>query len=223
MGAELADLLFSFVLFEKGYFLRPTVISGLADSSACMQEEIFGPVVCVAPFDAEEEVIRRANQVTIPSTTFNIARYLIHWLIDWFPNARVVAGQIWIVRCRVGTERGSLAENGPPAPSRYRVDQLLAGSFPGYAVRRKERKRNGPRRHGAFPRLVHGRNYYLLQVSISPPLPFPPLLRFEILSMSLSHNYNPTATTWKRERERERERKKMEFKFKLKREREREK
>lgn len=51
-------------LFTKGYFIRPTVIAGLPDSSACMQEEIFGPVVCVTPFDTEEEVIERANNVT---------------------------------------------------------------------------------------------------------------------------------------------------------------
>lgn len=36
-----------------------------------MQEEIFGPVVCVSSFDSEDEVIRRANNVTstIPTTT----------------------------------------------------------------------------------------------------------------------------------------------------------
>jgi len=48
---------------RKGYFIRPTVITELGDSSTCMQEEIFGPVVCVTPFDSEEEVVGRANQV----------------------------------------------------------------------------------------------------------------------------------------------------------------
>ncbi|XP_048035039.1 LOW QUALITY PROTEIN: 2-aminomuconic semialdehyde dehydrogenase [Megalobrama amblycephala] len=46
-----------------GYFMMPTVISGVKDSSALMQEEIFGPVTCVTPFDEEEEVISRANGV----------------------------------------------------------------------------------------------------------------------------------------------------------------
>ncbi|XP_055043844.2 2-aminomuconic semialdehyde dehydrogenase [Misgurnus anguillicaudatus] len=46
-----------------GYFMLPTVISGVADTSALMQEEIFGPVTCVTPFDKEEEVISRANAV----------------------------------------------------------------------------------------------------------------------------------------------------------------
>ncbi|KAK9954065.1 hypothetical protein ABG768_016172 [Culter alburnus] len=46
-----------------GYFMMPTIISGVKDSSALMQEEIFGPVTCVTPFDEEEEVISRANGV----------------------------------------------------------------------------------------------------------------------------------------------------------------
>lgn len=46
---------------KEGYFMRPTIITGLKDNSRCMQEEIFGPVTCVTPFDTEEEVICRAN------------------------------------------------------------------------------------------------------------------------------------------------------------------
>ncbi|XP_077990026.1 2-aminomuconic semialdehyde dehydrogenase-like isoform X2 [Glandiceps talaboti] len=48
---------------KEGYFMKPTVVSGLGDKSRCMQEEIFGPVVCITPFDSEEEVIQRANDV----------------------------------------------------------------------------------------------------------------------------------------------------------------
>lgn len=47
----------------EGYFMHPTVITGLADSTRCMQEEIFGPVVAIVPFETEEEVIKRANGV----------------------------------------------------------------------------------------------------------------------------------------------------------------
>ena len=38
-----------------GYFVPPTVITGLKDSSRCMQEEIFGPVVCIAKFSGDDE------------------------------------------------------------------------------------------------------------------------------------------------------------------------
>ncbi|XP_048387780.1 2-aminomuconic semialdehyde dehydrogenase isoform X2 [Stegostoma tigrinum] len=48
---------------KMGYFLLPTVITEVKDSSRCMQEEIFGPVTCVVPFETEEEVIQRANNV----------------------------------------------------------------------------------------------------------------------------------------------------------------
>uniref|UniRef100_V9KKH3 2-aminomuconic semialdehyde dehydrogenase n=1 Tax=Callorhinchus milii TaxID=7868 RepID=V9KKH3_CALMI len=48
---------------KMGYFLLPTVITDMMDDSCCMQEEIFGPVTCVVPFETEEEVIQRANNV----------------------------------------------------------------------------------------------------------------------------------------------------------------
>lgn len=44
-----------------GYFLAPTVIEGLAPQCRVNQEEIFGPVVTLVPFDTEEEVIAYAN------------------------------------------------------------------------------------------------------------------------------------------------------------------
>jgi 2-hydroxymuconic semialdehyde dehydrogenase len=46
---------------DGGYFLSPTVITGLGPRSRCMQEEIFGPVVTIAPFKTEEEAIEAAN------------------------------------------------------------------------------------------------------------------------------------------------------------------
>ncbi|KAF9203458.1 Aldehyde dehydrogenase 8 member A1 [Haplosporangium sp. Z 27] len=47
--------------FKNGYFLEPTIISGLTPSCRTMREEIFGPVVTIYPFDAEEEAITLAN------------------------------------------------------------------------------------------------------------------------------------------------------------------
>jgi betaine-aldehyde dehydrogenase len=45
----------------KGWFLEPTVLVGVGHSERCWKEEIFGPVVCIAPFDNEEEMIRDVN------------------------------------------------------------------------------------------------------------------------------------------------------------------
>ena len=46
---------------ENGYFIEPTVILGLPNTCRTNQEEIFGPVVSIMPFDTEEEAISLAN------------------------------------------------------------------------------------------------------------------------------------------------------------------
>jgi len=47
--------------FGKGYYLEPTVLTGVPLDSAAWREEIFGPVVCVRPFADEGEAIELAN------------------------------------------------------------------------------------------------------------------------------------------------------------------
>eukprot|EP01108_Squamamoeba_japonica_P008461 TRINITY_DN7534_c0_g1_i1.p1 TRINITY_DN7534_c0_g1~~TRINITY_DN7534_c0_g1_i1.p1 ORF type:complete len:451 (+),score=197.47 TRINITY_DN7534_c0_g1_i1:54-1406(+) len=47
--------------FENGYWFEPTVITGLTNQCRVQQEEIFGPVVTITPFDTDEEVIGLAN------------------------------------------------------------------------------------------------------------------------------------------------------------------
>ncbi|HKF39107.1 MAG TPA: aldehyde dehydrogenase family protein [Ktedonobacteraceae bacterium] len=44
-----------------GYFLQPAVLTQVENRMRVAQEEIFGPVVCVIPFDTEEEAVRLAN------------------------------------------------------------------------------------------------------------------------------------------------------------------
>jgi aminomuconate-semialdehyde/2-hydroxymuconate-6-semialdehyde dehydrogenase len=46
---------------DEGAFVQPTIWTGLPDTARCVTEEIFGPVCHIAPFDSEEEVIRRVN------------------------------------------------------------------------------------------------------------------------------------------------------------------
>ena len=46
---------------SKGYYLEPTVLLGVDKAGRCWREEIFGPVVCIAPFDDEAQMIRDAN------------------------------------------------------------------------------------------------------------------------------------------------------------------
>jgi len=46
---------------DGGYFVEPTILTGLPESARCMKEEIFGPVCHIAPFDTEEEAVAMAN------------------------------------------------------------------------------------------------------------------------------------------------------------------
>jgi len=45
----------------KGYYLEPAVLLDVAKTDRCWREEIFGPVVCVSPFDDEDQMIRDVN------------------------------------------------------------------------------------------------------------------------------------------------------------------
>ena len=47
--------------FDKGYFVRPTLFTDVDNKMTIAQEEIFGPVLSVIPFDDEEDAIRIAN------------------------------------------------------------------------------------------------------------------------------------------------------------------
>lgn len=53
---------------KEGYFIAPTIIEGLTYDCRTNQEEIFGPVVTITPFDTEEEVLKMAN-----STEYGLA------------------------------------------------------------------------------------------------------------------------------------------------------
>jgi len=47
---------------KKGWFIEPTIIEGLNNNAKTNQEEIFGPVVTLIPFDNEEDAIQIANE-----------------------------------------------------------------------------------------------------------------------------------------------------------------
>lgn len=78
---------------EKGYFVEPTVITGLNQQCRTNQEEIFGPVVTIMPFDTEEEAVQFAN-----STAYGLSATL--WTENLKRAHRVAhqlkSGIIWI-------------------------------------------------------------------------------------------------------------------------------
>ncbi|MGH3733681.1 MAG: aldehyde dehydrogenase family protein [Acidimicrobiales bacterium] len=49
---------------EKGFYVVPTVFSDVKNDMTIAQEEIFGPVLCIIPYDSEEEAVAIANDST---------------------------------------------------------------------------------------------------------------------------------------------------------------
>ncbi len=79
--------------YNEGYYMRPTVIEGLSYDCRTNQEEIFGPVVTITPFDTEEEVLMMAN-----STEYGLQTTL--WTSDLKRAHRIAdeaqSGIVWI-------------------------------------------------------------------------------------------------------------------------------
>jgi len=78
---------------RPGFFFEPTVITGLGCDCRVLQEEIFGPVVTITPFDGEDEAVSFAN-----STRYGLSASL--WTRDLQRAHRVAsaldAGTVWI-------------------------------------------------------------------------------------------------------------------------------
>jgi aminomuconate-semialdehyde/2-hydroxymuconate-6-semialdehyde dehydrogenase len=82
---------------DRGYFVEPTIITGLNQQCRVISEEIFGPVVTIQPFDTEEEVIGYANDTHYglsasiwtrdSSRAFRVAHAIeagLTWVNTWF-------------------------------------------------------------------------------------------------------------------------------------------
>jgi phenylacetaldehyde dehydrogenase len=78
---------------DKGYFVEPTVLVKTTSTMKVIQEEIFGPVVCVEPFHDVDEVIHKAN-----NNIYGLAAAV--WTKDLSKAhriaARLRAGTVWI-------------------------------------------------------------------------------------------------------------------------------
>ncbi|NNE66203.1 MAG: aldehyde dehydrogenase [Pyrinomonadaceae bacterium] len=78
---------------SNGYFVEPTVIEGLEHDCRTNQEEIFGPVVTIQPFDEEEEVLSYANSVRygLSSTVWTSDLKRAHRVAE-----NLEAGIVWV-------------------------------------------------------------------------------------------------------------------------------
>jgi len=78
---------------KEGYFIQPTIFSGVSDDMKIMQEEIFGPVCSISKFKTEEEVIKAGNETTyglaaaVHTTDLNTAIRV---------SNKLKAGTVWV-------------------------------------------------------------------------------------------------------------------------------
>ena len=101
---------------QGGYYVEPTIIEGLEVRLRVNQEEIFGPVVTIQPFETEEEAVSVAN-----STEYGLA------------------ATVWTNDLKKSSQRSCRTRHG------NRVGQLLVTARPTHSVRRSEKLGCGTR------------------------------------------------------------------------------
>ena len=78
---------------DKGYYFEPTLITGLANDAAINQQEVFGPVSCLIPFDSEQEVLAMVNdsKYGLSATVWTKDINRAHRLAD-----KIATGIVWL-------------------------------------------------------------------------------------------------------------------------------
>ncbi len=120
-----------------GYYFPATIVTGLTTNSPIWREEIFGPVMCLMPFDNENEAIRLANDTEYglvasivgkdKTTTHSIARQLQVGMV-WVNAPQVIFPQTsW-----GGYKQSSLGrELGPWGLAAYQeIKHIICGCIP---------------------------------------------------------------------------------------------
>jgi len=84
----------------KGFFVKPTIFSNVRNDMTIAREEIFGPVLCILPYDSEEQAVQIAND-----TPYGLAAYV--WSKDNL-HARRIGAQIRAGQVTLNGAAGSM-------------------------------------------------------------------------------------------------------------------
>ncbi|RYY70898.1 MAG: aldehyde dehydrogenase family protein, partial [Comamonadaceae bacterium] len=100
------------VTLQAGAYYLPTVIAGLPNSATVCQQEIFGPVLCVLPFDDEDDLLAQAND-----SAFGLASgiWTGNYQRAWRVAQRLQAGTVWIntyKQLSISTPFGGFKDSG---------------------------------------------------------------------------------------------------------------
>jgi len=98
--------------YDKGSYYLPTIVAGLDNDARLCQEEVFGPVLCVLPFDDEDDLVAQANQ-----SVYGLAAGI--WSNDykriWRIARQLETGTVWINTYKqfsISTPFGGLKDSG---------------------------------------------------------------------------------------------------------------
>jgi betaine-aldehyde dehydrogenase len=98
--------------YARGSFYLPTVIAGLDNRATAVREEIFGPVLCVLPFDDEADLVAQAND-----SAFGLASgiWTANYQRAWRVARALETGLVWIntyKQLSIATPFGGFKESG---------------------------------------------------------------------------------------------------------------
>lgn len=82
----------------KGFFIEPTVITGLTNDARVAREEIFGPVLVVLPHDGDADAVRIANDSPygLSGTVFGADQKRVNWVVSRLRTGTInINGGVW--------------------------------------------------------------------------------------------------------------------------------